>query len=215
MEKEQNIYRLKNKSHRFQISLSWNEFQELFNKSANCVLAKRGESKNFSIDDKNSIALAQLWYYTTLNPEFQGDLNKGILLQGKYGCGKSLMMESYSYLQNHLIEKLDLKFRKMHYLNSQELLNRLKTDEFKDYLARPLTIDELGREPKRILDFGNSITPMINLLGARADTATITHGTTNFSYERLASPDYYGAMIGDRLKAMFNFIFLDGESRRT
>ncbi|MFR9554326.1 MAG: hypothetical protein SNH35_08820, partial [Rikenellaceae bacterium] len=58
------------------------------------------------------------------------------------------------------------------------------------------------------------INPLSELIFARADKAVVTHGTTNLLLETLASKEYYGAMIGDRLRAMFNFIVLDGGSRR-
>jgi hypothetical protein len=43
---------------------------------------------------------------------------------------------------------------------------------------------------------------------------TITHATSNFTLKTLSSDEFYGGMIGDRLKTMFNFITMQGESRR-
>ena len=42
----------------------------------------------------------------------------------------------------------------------------------------------------------------------------ILNGTSNFTLQTLSKEDFYGGMIGDRLKMMFNFITLPGESRR-
>jgi len=56
--------------------------------------------------------------------------------------------------------------------------------------------------------------PVSELLSLRSDVGTTTHGTTNFTLETLSSEDFYGAMIGDRLRMMFNFITMKGESRR-
>ena len=214
MKKEGDTARVQNMMGRFNAKTSWEEFLQLFSESANSILKKRGCSWSFVVDDNNRPVLYQIWLYMSYNREFRGYLHKGLMLQGSYGCGKSLLMESYAHLQNWMIRKFSMRFGMITYINSFELVNRLKTEDLKLYSKRPLVIDEFGREPKQMMDYGNITTPMIDLLCARADTATITHATTNFKLERLATPEYYGAMVGDRLRAMFNFITLDGESRR-
>jgi DNA replication protein DnaC len=78
----------------------------------------------------------------------------------------------------------------------------------------PLVIDELGREPKQIMDFGNLRSPVIELLCERYDRGAWTHGTSNFTLETLCSENQYGKMTGDRIKSMFNFMELKGDSRR-
>ncbi|KAA6312153.1 hypothetical protein EZS27_036862, partial [termite gut metagenome] len=95
-----------------------------------------------------------------------------------------------------------------------ELLGILKEKPVKAFSKLPLIIDELGREPKQIMDFGNLRSPMIELLCERYDTGAWTHGVSNFTLETLSSENQYGRMTGDRLKSMFNFIELKGESRR-
>ena len=214
MKKEGDTARVQNMEGRFHTNLNWEEFLQLFSSSANTILKKRGLERVFIIDDNNRPTLYQLWLYMNYNREFNGDLHKGLLLRGNYGCGKSLLMESYAHLQNWMIRKFAMNFGGITYINSFELVNKLKTEDMKMFSSRPLIIDEFGREPKEIMDYGNIKTPMLDLLCARADKAVITHATTNFKLEKLATPEFYGAMIGDRLKAMFNFIELDGKSRR-
>ncbi|MFR9527688.1 MAG: hypothetical protein SNI45_06410, partial [Rikenellaceae bacterium] len=194
--------------------LCWEEFVQLFTVSANATLKKRGCTWDLMIDSGNTPTLQQIHLYLTYNREFRGDLHKGLMLQGAIGCGKSLLMESYAHLQNWMIRKFSMRYGVAAFINSLELVNRLKTDDVKMYANRPLIIDEFGREPKQMMHYGNVSTPMIDLLCARADRAVITHGTTNFRLETLASDEYYGAMVGDRLRAMFNFVTLSGESRR-
>ena len=72
----------------------------------------------------------------------------------------------------------------------------------------------LGHESKTVLDYGNLIRPISELLRLRCDFGTLTHGTSNFDLKTLSSEEFYGKMIGDHLKTMFNFITLPGESRR-
>lgn len=79
----------------------------------------------------------------------------------------------------------------------------------------PLAIDDLGREPKQIMDFGNTRAPMVELLYERYDKGSWTHATSNFAFDTLSSDAFYGPMLGDRFRTMFNVINLPGDSRRT
>ena len=95
-----------------------------------------------------------------------------------------------------------------------ELQEQIRKQSVSMFVRRPLIIDEFGRESKRIQDYGNIIRPISELLSLRSDAGTLTHGTTNFILNTLSSDEFYGGMIGDRLKTMFNFITVPGESRR-
>ncbi|KAA6322101.1 hypothetical protein EZS27_028327 [termite gut metagenome] len=160
------------------------------------------------------MVIEQLYYYATHNPSFAGDLNKGILLQGKYGCGKTILLETYSLLHNHIVKKFCLNQPLLLFIKSVELQEQIIRQSVKMFVQRPLIIDEFGREPKTAQDYGNINRPISELLSLRSDAGTLTHGTTNFILDTLSSEEFYGRMIGYRLKAMFNFITLQGESRR-
>ncbi|MDR0575718.1 MAG: hypothetical protein LBG96_17145 [Tannerella sp.] len=99
-------------------------------------------------------------------------------------------------------------------MKSSELLEILKEKSVRSFSRLPLVIDDFGREPKQIMDFGNLKSPMIELLCERYDNGAWTHGVSNFTLETLSSENQYGKMTGDRLKSMFSFIELKGESRR-
>ena len=153
---------------------------------------------------------------------FNGNLDKGILLQGNVGVGKTLLLESFVYMQNTLrphnkIDK-DRPYQYTTFIHSTQIAEKMKGFDSEgrsvDITKCPLAIDEIGREAKEVLDFGNVTCPMAELISARADKPIITHGTTNFSFRELTHEDNYGEMIGDRMRSMFNFIKLSGKSRR-
>lgn len=123
------------------------------------------------------------------------------MLQGKFGCGKTVVMETFSTIHNHIVNRFEVQ---------RPLINQT----LQYFVLRPLIIDEFGREPKTIQDFGNILRPISELLSLRSDNGSITHGTTNFVLKTLGNNDNYGGMIGDRLKMMFNFITMEGDSRR-
>ena len=136
------------------------------------------------------------------------------MLQGKFGCGKTVILETYSMLHNHIVTKYSIRQPLFLFIKSLDLQEQIIKQSAKTYVQRPLIIDEFGRESKTVQDYGNISRPISEWLSIRSDLGTLTHGTTNFTLETLASDEFYGGMIGDRLKVMFNFIPLRGESRR-
>ncbi|MDR0572724.1 MAG: ATP-binding protein [Tannerella sp.] len=198
---------------RLPLPLAYLDFKNLFRSFGTVCLHHRNQNRNFIIDNDNTPMIEQLYLYATGNPSFEGNLGKGIMLQGKYGCGKTLILETYSLLHNHVIRKYHLNYLLLTFIKSVELQEQILKQSASAFAKRPLIIDEFGRESKTVMDYGNISRPVSELLSLRNDAGTLTHGTTNFTLATLSSDEFYGGMIGDRLKAMFNFITLKGESR--
>lgn len=199
---------------RLLLPLAYPDFRDLFQSFGNACLYNRNQNGDFVIDNFNESIIEQLYLYATNNPAFGGDLNKGIMLQGKFGCGKTIILETYSLLHNHVMKRFSLNRPLLTFIKSVELQEQILKQSVTMWVQRPMIIDEFGRESKTIQDYGNIIRPVSELLSLRSDAGTLTHGTTNFTLETLSSEDFYGAMIGDRLRMMFNFITMKGESRR-
>jgi DNA replication protein DnaC len=199
---------------RLPLPLAYPDFRELFCSFGTVCLYNRNQNRNFVIDSDNEVMIEQLYLYGTGDTAFDGDLDKGIMLQGKYGCGKTLILETYSLLNNHVIWKFSLRYPLLTFIKSIELQEQIVKQSASVFAKRPLIIDEFGRESKTVVDYGNVSRPISELLSFRSDVGTLTHGTTNFTFATLSSDEFYGGMIGDRLKVMFNFITLKGESRR-
>lgn len=199
---------------RLHLPLGYSEFRELFLSFGTCCLFKRNQTRDFEIDKTNESVIEQIYCYATNDSSFVGDLNKGIMLQGKYGCGKSVILETYSILHNHIVMNYSMRQPLLTFIQATELQEQIIKQPIKPFVKRPLIIDEFGRESKTVQDFGNILRPVSELLSLRGDQGTLTHGTTNFTFETLSSAEFYGGMIGDRLKMMFNFIPMPGESRR-
>lgn len=206
--------RKENEHLRFPFPFEYEEYKQLITQSANTILEKRRENIQFSIDQLNASVIEQLYLYLILDDRFSGDLQKGIMLVGKYGCGKTLIMQALSEMYNSVIHSLHIQRPLLKFFKSSELVDILKDKPIKSFSRMPLIIDEFGREPKQVMNFGNLRSPMIELLCERYDTGAWTHGISNFTLDTLCSENQYGKMTGDRLKSMFNFIELKGESRR-
>ncbi len=204
----------KSESLRFVFPFSYEQYLQLLSESANSILETRREKISFTIDKQNEPVINQLYLYLRLDNRFEGNLEKGIMLVGKYGCGKTVIMQSVVSMYNTLIRELHIQRPLLKFIKSTELLDTLKEKSIKSFSFFPLVIDEFGREPKQIMDFGNLRSPLIELLCERYDTGAWTHGTSNFTLDTLCQDNQYGKMTGDRLKSMFNFIELKGDSRR-
>lgn len=196
------------------LPLLYTDFQSLFCEFGTICLHNRNQAKDFVIDKNNEPMIEQLYCYITNDSAFSGDLGKGIMLQGKYGCGKTILLETYSLLHNHISRSFFLNQPLFTFIKSVELQEQIVKRSASVFARRPLIIDEFGRESKTVQDYGNVSRPISELLSLRSDVGVITHGTTNFTFATLSSDEFYGGMIGDRLKVMFNFITLNGESRR-
>jgi len=199
---------------RLPLPLAYSDFRELFRSFGTICLHNRNQNRNFIIDNDNEAMIEQLYLYAIGNSSFNGNLSKGFMLQGKYGCGKTLIFETYSLLHNHIVRKFSLNYPLFTFVKSVELQEQIVKQSPSIFAKRPLIIDEFGRESKMVMDYGNVSRPISELLSLRSDVGAVTHGTTNFTLATLSSDEFYGGMIGDRLKVMFNFITLKGESRR-
>lgn len=204
----------KNENLRFVFPFEYERYVQLLIQSTKVILEKRRERMTFIIDKYNEHVIHQLYLYLRSDESFEGDLQKGIMLMGKYGCGKTVIWESIVEMYNTIIQELYIQKPLLKFIKSINLLETLKEKPIKSFSKFPLVIDEFGREPKQIMDFGNLRSPIIELLCERCDNGAWTHGTTNFTFDTLCAETQYGQMIGERLRSMFNFIELKGDSRR-
>jgi len=196
--------------------VAWQPSNLIFNhqktaKMTNELIEKRLEhTEKLLLGQKDVFTFEECCLYTGISRTY-----RGIMLVGKYGSGKTVIMQAMTELHNTIVHTLQIPRPLLKFLKSSELLENLKENPIKNYARLPLVIDEFGREPKQIMDFGNLKSPIIELLCERYDNGSLTHGTSNFTLDTLCSENQYGKMTGDRIKSMFNFVELKGESRRT
>ncbi len=223
---------------KMKLPLTFNQFCKLVQAHGSCYLANRGEITEFNIDRDNEQAIKQFFLYFNRDRAFKGDLQKGILLNGKYGSGKTALMWAIMntfndcvahwvkersvrdifpikmYKSSDIVDGFRFEANKSGRLDSSWLSNPKIDISKKNYQTGIIIIDELGREQKEITVWGTVIQPLTQVLQERYDKGYPTFATANFRLETLAQDEYYGKMIGDRLRQMFNEIELTGESRR-
>lgn len=131
------------------------------------------------------------------------DLNKGILLTGPVGCGKTAMMKIIRFVtcRRSLYEVVSARLVTFEYVKRG---HQVITDysNVKNYC-----FDDLGLE-QYMKHYGNECNVMGEILLSRYDLMishkVITHATTNLNSDELEN--YYGNRVRSRMKEMFNLI---------
>lgn len=143
----------------------------------------------------------------------------GLLIYGDTGNGKTTMMNAIIDAINALdasirqdghaslfwVNKTTSNMLSTLYLTSSEEFDKIKTAEM-------LFIDDLGDETITIKNYGNKISPIIDVLNYRYDRQLFTLITSNLTDE--AFKERYGERIADRFEEMFDRLCFENESFR-
>ncbi len=175
---------------------------------------KEAYGKNFKIYEEDKPIICKLLIYAIRDKEnavkLGLDLNKGIILTGPVGCGKTSIM--------HLIKpfvpgKYDYKIksaREVSFEFAKQGYNALNLYTQKSNNQNRLSgfcFDDLGAE-QQIKHFGNDCNVMAEILISRyeqfIENGTVTHITTNLSASEIEN--LYGNRVRSRLRQMFNLV---------
>ena len=144
----------------------------------------------------------------------------GIMLCGGVGNGKSTMMKALQTLLLHLditiSHNTSFETLGMNIISAKELCRKIRVDPNKILQYRDLTmlgIDDLGEEEAMMMDYGNRVTPVIDLLSYRYNQMLFTMVTTNLTPKQIRST--YGDRIADRFNEMMLIIPYESPSFRT
>lgn len=142
----------------------------------------------------------------------------GQVLCGGCGTGKSTLLRAFQRVLNLLAIPNPLDGNRpfgIRIEDSKDIARLCKSDygSFRKLAMTPiLGIDDLGVEPSEIMDFGNVLTPMSDLLSIRYDYQLTTILTTNLSPASIR--ERYGDRIADRLNEMVGKIIYKNASYR-
>lgn len=163
------------------------------------------------IEDKNCLASIAKFakVLTADNPKF------GIMLCGTFGNGKTTLVHAFRSALGYLNAVGVFENSKgIVVLGAKDIAMQSKDYErfrqIREYDM--LAIDDMGREPAEVLDYGNVLSPIIDLLEYRYNEQLFTLITTNLNAEQIR--ERYKARIADRFNEMLEvIIFEDGSFR--
>ncbi len=183
-------------------------------------LQKRGKllyGENFNLHEKDhDIIYKLLVYFVGHKTEAERlglDLDKGILLSGQVGCGKTSLMTLMKFVpgpeRNHVIKSCrGISFEFI--VDGYEVISRYSRMSFNNDSPKIYCFDDLGAE-QTLKYFGNECNVMSEILLSRYDYfishKMITHVTTNLSAQQLE--DLYGERVRSRVRQMFNLVSFD------
>ncbi|QJB36308.1 ATPase [Chitinophaga oryzae] len=178
---------------------------------------------NFQIDEIDRPVVYKLLLYfirDETNASNEGiDLQKGILLTGKIGCGKTSLMTLMQTFcadvcQYNIVSCRDISFEFSK--TGFDIIGKYSRNAFHRFSEIPKVycFDDLGLETN-IIYGGNSCNIVAEILLSRYDlilsNKTLTHVTTNLNSQSLE--DTYGYRLSSRMRTMFNLIAFDTNTR--
>ena len=182
------------------------EFMTALSKNISSCM-KYGNTK-YIIDNDNLPIIKDLYYYLCCNENFSGDLDKGIILEGAIGSGKTILLSSFVKL---IPTKNSGTKRFIHAKDVATNIDNTNNPYSQPFLSSIIYIDDIGKEPSEYKEYGNVIRPFEDFIRQRYERNILTFGTTNYTLKDLP----YITHTKDRMIEMFNFIVLPGKTRRS
>ncbi|MBS0010579.1 MAG: hypothetical protein KFF49_04175, partial [Bacteroidales bacterium] len=181
----------------------------------------KGMAPGFVMTSQVKDMYMELIRYYQGDPDFKGDLNKGILLMGTTGSGKTLAMkvmdnyrkiDNISYLKNGRRYTMNYDIMTVHEVVKHFMAGGY--DRINPYENRfILCLDDIGAEVERVKHYGTDVDIIGDLLTSRCKEGLLTFATTNFPMETLE--EKYNDRVVSRMHEMFNFLTIrDQDFRR-
>jgi len=189
-------------------SITPEEYRELFQIRAQQVMATRKCYQPFVIDEYNKAVINLMYCWLSRQPSA---LNSeiGIVLNGSYGCGKSVLIEAFCMVFNDITQSENYKVKVIHAI---ELVDMIRKEGVVPFARMPLLIQDMGKEKTEVKDFGTAINPISDLLALRAEYGSLTFGSSNMDKQGFEKA--YMQYIAKRLWDHVNLVLLPGRSRR-
>ncbi len=166
--------------------------------------------RKFIADDRtlaNCKKLAEC--LTKENPKF------GIMLCGICGNGKTTMLYAFRSVVNWLNDCNVFEERQgIRVLDAKDLTHIAKDWETFRHVRneKMIGIEDMGREATEIIDYGNVLNPIVDLLEYRYDNQLFTFITTNLKADEIRKK--YGDRIADRFNEMLEVIIFGDTTYR-
>lgn len=171
------------------------------------IKSTKGNNHKYIIDENTRPIVSEVIKWAIMDYSCKLELNKGILILGNIGSGKTLIMRIFVEFMRYS-EKIIATY------SAIEIVDIFKSGAYRDRLfISPLFIDDIGTEQVEIVNYGTKEMPLHDIISRRyLNNRLMMFATSNLSASKIN--ERYGDRIKDRFKDMFNIIKLKGETRR-
>lgn len=213
--REDKHYRLKREAYNESLRKSYVALQHTFDEVYDAF------SNGHTVDSFNERIVKNLCFYFTEDPRFEGNLNKGLLLVGGVGIGKTTLMHFFKRNQKFSYKVVSCREIESDFSSTGEKsVSNCSYNIEVATNANPYNqthigfcFDDLGTEANA-KHFGHEKNVMAEIILNRYDNKLdfhCTHITTNLTAEEIKTQ--YGTRVSDRLKEMFNLIVFNKEAK--
>ena len=141
----------------------------------------------------------------------------GVVLAGGCGNGKTTIIKALQSLVNvlHIPNPYTDKEYVMRIIDAKSMVATCKSnyEDWKRLMHQDLlAIDDLGTEPREVMDYGNIINPTVDILTRRYENQLFTIISTNLTPPQISQ--VYGERIADRMREMMEIIPFTNSSYR-
>ncbi len=139
----------------------------------------------------------------------------GVMFSGVCGNGKTTLLYAFQTLLNYLSDSgMFDEHTGITVIDAKEVILYAKdVKRFRELKERPrIAIEDMGREAVEVLDYGNVLNPVIDLLEYRYNEQLFTVITTNLVPKEIR--ERYGSRIADRFNEMFDKVIFGNETYR-
>ena len=166
--------------------------------------------RTFVLDDftRHNISAAASCL-TAENPKF------GLIMCGTCGNGKTTLLNAIQSVANYLNDFDYMEDNTgIQILDAKEVAIIFKDAKAFDRIRKRdcLALEDIGRESAEILDYGNVLSPITDLLEYRYNAQLFTFITTNLTPKEIR--EKYGIRIADRFNEMMEVIVFENNSYR-
>lgn len=139
----------------------------------------------------------------------------GVLFCGLCGNGKTTMLNAFrSVVQVLSASKCFSERMELPVVDAKDVVRMAgNASRLEDLRSRPLlAVEDIGREPTEVLEYGNAFSPLVDLLEFRYARQLFTVVTTNLKPKQVG--EKYGRRVADRCNEMFEIIVFENKSYR-
>lgn len=213
----ENLYKIKEPENDYIVGKISNGMVHYDFKKVITFLEAKGKilfGSNFKIHKEDHFIIYKLIIYTIKDEKSckaNGmDIQKGILLNGPIGCGKTSLMVLVNFLN---------PYRKRYQVKPARTISYEFIKKGHDVItaytnAKTYCFDDLGIE-RNLKYFGNECNVLGEIILSRYDLwrtkKVITHATTNLNAQELEN--YYGNRVRSRMRELFNLIAFDKRTK--